>query len=158
MQDLVERLTFLLATKKMKLVTAESCTGGLLSATITHRPGASDVFERGFVTYSNEAKVELLNVHDTTLEKHGAVSSEIAEEMAVGALKTSHADLAISITGIAGPEGGSEDKPIGLVYFGFALKKKSSGSIEEHFKGSREKIQTAATMTALKHLISILEE
>ena len=158
MQPLVEQLVTLLQAKTLKLVTAESCTGGLLAATITRKPGVSEVFERGFVTYSNEAKTELLGVREATLKDHGAVSPETAKEMALGALKTSHADLAISITGIAGPDGGTADKPIGLVYFGFALKGGSFGAIEEHFDGGREDIQNEATTTALKRLISILEE
>jgi len=157
MQDLVEKLTDLLKSKNMKLVTAESCTGGLLATTMTHRPGSSKVFERGFITYSNEAKNELLGVPNDMLEKQGAVSAETAQTMAQGALKNSHADLAVSITGIAGPDGGSEAKPVGLVYFGYALKGGSAGSLEHRFEGDREKIQTIATITALKHLISILE-
>ena len=131
MQDLVEHLSILLAEKGWKIVAAESCTGGLLAAAITHRPGSSQIFERGFVTYSNEAKMECLGVSAETLEKYGAVSDQTAEEMALGALKHSKADLAISITGIAGPDGGSHNKPVGLVYFGYALKGGSSGSLHE---------------------------
>ncbi len=141
----------------MKLVTAESCTGGLISATFTHKPGASDFFERGFVTYSNEAKIECLGVLPETIEKHGAVSPETAEEMARGALKSSRAQLAISITGIAGPDGGSADKPVGTVYFGYALQGGSSGATHQHFTGSRIDIQRQASATALHHLLSVLE-
>ena len=158
MQDLVKKLTDLLKANNFKLVTVESCTGGLLAAAITHKAGASDVFERGFVTYSNESKNEELGVTMETLAVHGAVSAETAQEMADGALKNSHADLAVSITGIAGPGGGSDTKPIGLVYFGYALKGGSSGSVKEHFKGSREHIQSQATTSALKHMISVLEK
>ncbi|MCB9983023.1 MAG: CinA family protein [Rhodospirillales bacterium] len=158
MQDLVEKLTMLLKSKNMKLVTAESCTGGLLGATLTHRPGASEVYERGFITYSNAAKHELLGVPNDMLEKFGAVSAETAQAMAQGALKNSSADLAVSITGIAGPDGGSEAKPVGLVFFGYALKGGSAGSLEHRFEGNREKIQSTATVTALKHLISVLEQ
>lgn len=158
MQDLVDQLGKLMMEKNMMLATAESCTGGLLSATITQKPGSSKFFERGFVTYSNEAKMELLGVSKETLEKQGAVSPETADAMAQGALNNSRAHLAVSITGIAGPDGGTEEKPVGLVYFGFALKEGSAGSVESRFEGSRKEIQVQATVTALKHLISILEE
>lgn len=158
MQDLVEHLSILLSERGWKVAFAESCTGGLLAASITHRPGSSSIFERGFVTYSNEAKMELLDVQSETLDNYGAVSEQTAEEMALGALKNSHADLSLSITGIAGPDGGSEDKPVGLVYFGFALKGGSVGSMKHNFNGGREQIRGKAAHTALKHLISILEQ
>lgn len=99
------------------LVTAESCTGGLLAATFTAIPGSSNVFERGFVTYSNAAKSEMLGVPFWLIERHGAVSEDVARAMAGGALTHSHASLAISVTGIAGPDGGTLEKPIGLVHF-----------------------------------------
>jgi len=157
MQDLVEKLSNLLKEKDMTLVTAESCTGGLLSATITHKPGATEVFERGFITYSNEAKQELLDVPADTLDKYGAVSPETAEMMATGALDNSNAGLAVSITGIAGPDGGTDDKPVGLVFFGYALKGGSAGSMQYQFEGTREQIRTTAVVTALKSLITVLE-
>ena len=106
-------------TKGVMLTTAESCTGGMLSAAITDMPGSSDIFDRGFVTYSNAAKVQMLGVRLVTLETFGAVSEQVACEMAKGALKQSNADLAAAITGIAGP-GGSETKPEGRVCFGLA--------------------------------------
>ena len=160
MQHLVEQLSNLLRGRNMKLVTAESCTGGLLAATITHRAGASDVFERGFVTYSNEAKIDELGVSEEIIASHGAVSAETATAMAEGALKNSRANLAVSITGIAGPGGGSDEKPVGLVYFGYALKGGSAGHIKKIFEdeNQREKIQVQACITALKNLISILED
>lgn len=157
MQDLVEKLSTLLKEKNIMLATAESCTGGLLSATMTHRAGASAVFERGFITYSNEAKQELLAVSEETLEKYGAVSAETAEAMAKGALENSHAGISVSITGVAGPDGGTDQKPVGLVYFGYALKGGSCGSLEYKFEGNREQIQVGAVMTAMKHLITVLE-
>lgn len=156
MQDLVETLTNLLQAKKLMLVTAESCTGGLLATTITHRPGTSKIFERGFITYSNDSKIELLGVPKETIEKYGAVSSETALAMALGALKSSKADLSISITGIAGPDG-DENKPVGLVYFGYALKGEKSGIMEQRYSGSRVEIQTQAAVTALKYMIAALE-
>ncbi len=158
MQDLVEQLAKLLEAKSMTLVTAESCTGGLLAATITHRPGTSKIFERGFITYSNEAKIESLGVPKEIIDNHGAVSNHCAEAMAKGALENSKAQLAVSITGIAGPEGGTDTKPVGLVYFGYALKGGSSGSLSQNFKGDRNEIQSSAVITAIRHLITVLSK
>ena len=156
MQDLVKELAELLIQKTMMIVTAESCTGGLLATTLTHKPGASAYFDRGFVTYSNEAKQEQLNVPEAIITKHGAVSEQCAQAMAEGALKNSKASIAISITGIAGPEGGTDDKPVGTVIFGYALKGGSSGCITHSFEGDRQSIQTQSAITALKSLITIL--
>lgn len=156
MQDLVEQLATLLEQKNMMLAVAESCTGGLLAATITHRPGTSKIFDRGFVTYTNDSKMEMLGVPEEILNNHGAVSGECAQAMAEGALKYSRAHLAVSITGIAGPDGGTESKPVGLVYFGYALRGGSAGSLSQNFSGNRNEIQTQSTMTALKHLITVL--
>jgi nicotinamide-nucleotide amidase len=102
--------------RKLKIVTAESCTGGLIAGLLTEIAGSSNVFERGFVTYSNEAKHELLGVPNALIVRHGAVSAEVARAMALGALKQAQADLSVAVTGIAGPGGGTEDKPVGLVY------------------------------------------
>jgi nicotinamide-nucleotide amidase len=121
--DLLARAEKLLAearAKGLKIASAESCTGGLLAGLLTEIPGSSDVFERGFVTYSNQAKEELLGVPREILKLQGAVSEQTARAMAQGALKHSHADLAVSVTGIAGPGGGSTDKPVGLVHFAAA--------------------------------------
>jgi nicotinamide-nucleotide amidase len=118
---LVEEAAALLAAfraRGLKLATAESCTGGLIAACLTEVPGSSDVFERGFVTYSNEAKTEMLGVPAALIAKHGAVSEEVARAMAEGALLNSRADIAVSVTGVAGPGGGSTEKPVGLVHFG----------------------------------------
>ena len=176
MQDLVEHLIALLLEKNMMLATAESCTGGLLAATLTHKPGASKVFDRGFITYSNESKTRLLGVPRDLIAENGAVSDIVAAAMAEGALpqtdavvvakpgsqppgiKQSNADLAVSITGIAGPDGGTEEKPVGLVYFGYALRGGSAGSIKNNFEGERMDIQSQAALTALKSLISVLED
>src|SRR5690349_19091539 len=108
-----EKLLVDARAKGFKIATAESCTGGLVAGLLTEIPGSSDVVERGFVTYSNEAKAELLGVPHPTLEAHGAVSEQTARAMAQGALKHSRADLAVAVTGIAGPGGGSADKPVG---------------------------------------------
>ena len=109
-------------TRKLKLATAESCTGGLIAALLTEIPGSSDVVERGFVTYSNEAKTEELGVPADLIAAHGAVSEPVARAMAEGALTHSHADLAVSVTGVAGPGGGSAAKPVGLVHLGLARR------------------------------------
>lgn len=142
-----------LKERNQTLVTAESCTGGLISASITDIPGSSTVFDRGYVTYSNQAKVDILGVSSQTLENYGAVSPQVAKEMAEGALRTSKADIAISVTGIAGPGGGSAEKPVGTVWFGLAANKQHSlsGPICElcHFKGTRSKIREEATTKAL---------
>lgn len=158
MLDLVEKLANKLHEKKMTLTCAESCTGGLLSAIITGRPGSSTMFERGFVTYSNESKQELLGVSTNVLKTYGAVSAECAQAMADGALRNSRADISISITGIAGPDGGDEQKPVGLVYFGYALKNGMNGTLEYKFSGDRASIREQSVATALTCLISILEE
>lgn len=117
---------FLKACKRSGILaaTAESCTGGLIIAAMTDIPGSSSMVDRGFVTYSNEAKMEMLGVSEQTLGEHGAVSPETAGEMAEGALKHSRAGIALAVTGVAGPDGGSADKPVGLVWFGLALKGK----------------------------------
>ena len=109
-------------TRKLKLATAESCTGGLIAALLTEIPGSSDVVERGFVTYSNEAKSEEIGVPADLIAAHGAVSEPVARAMAEGALAHSHADLAVSVTGVAGPGGGSAAKPVGLVHLGLARR------------------------------------
>lgn len=116
----VEGLLQAARARGVRIAAAESCTGGLVCVALTDVPGASDVFERGFVTYSNEAKIELLDISPRTLEQHGAVSEQIAREMAEGALRHSYAQLAVSVTGIAGP-GPSEHKPEGRVCFGLAM-------------------------------------
>ena len=121
--DVHERAALLLDRCRqagLKLTTAESCTGGLLSAALTDIAGSSDVFDRGFVTYSNDAKMDMLGVSETILTSYGAVSEETARAMAAGALSESGADLAVAVTGIAGPGGGSDDKPVGLVHIAAA--------------------------------------
>lgn len=117
-----EQVFEFLLKHKMMLVTAESCTGGMVAAAITDLAGSSQVFERGFVTYSNESKTELLSVTPWMLQTYGAVSPEVAKAMVDGALKNSKADLAVSVTGIAGPGGGSTEKPVGLVYLALASR------------------------------------
>lgn len=140
----------------LRIATAESCTGGMVAAALTDQPGSSDVFERGFVTYSNAAKVEMLGVSEQTLAAHGAVSEAIAREMAEGALSHSRADLAVAITGIAGP-GGSEFKPEGRVCFGLA-RRGSETRVETVEFGAlgRSKVRAAARDHALRLLIQAM--
>lgn len=121
---LARSLLELCKSRKLTVATAESCTGGLVAGALTEIAGSSAVVMVGFVTYSNEAKIDMLGVSRATLEKHGAVSAETAHEMAAGALKNSRAGIALSVTGIAGPDGGSAEKPVGLVWFGMALSGK----------------------------------
>lgn len=138
--------------RALKLAVAESCTGGLLAALLTEVPGASAVFERGFVTYSNEAKTELLGVPAAVLLGHGAVSEETARAMAEGALLRSRADIALSITGVAGPGGGSAEKPVGLVHIACARRSFATRHRRHQFQGSRAAIREASVEAALAAL------
>lgn len=144
-----------LKRKKLKIAICESCTGGLITSKLTKIPGVSEVLERGIVTYSNKSKVEEVNVNKTTLDKYGAVSEEVALEMAQGILEKAGVDIAVSTTGIAGPTGGSNKKPIGLVYIGIATRN-SSYAIKSIFKGDRESIQNRAALKAFDELRKIL--
>ena len=139
-------------SKGLRIAAAESCTGGMIAAAITDVAGSSDVFERGFVTYSNEAKTELVGVAADLIAHHGAVSVHVAREMAAGALKHSKADVAVAVTGIAGPGGGSEAKPVGLVYLAVA-RRGSDPAIERHqLHGDRAAIRQATVERALEML------
>lgn len=122
LRDRAARVLDACRSRGLKVATAESCTGGLVAGALTEVPGSSDVLDRGFITYSNAAKEAMLGVPAATLERHGAVSRETAEAMAAGALAMSDADLAVAITGVAGPGGGSAEKPIGLVHFAAAAR------------------------------------
>ena len=138
----------LLAVNHLTVSTAESCTGGLLSARLINVPGASEVFKSGYVSYSNKAKRKLFGVKRGSLEKYGAVSEAVAKEMAKGAATLSKADVTVSITGIAGPDGGSEEKPVGLVYIGCQVRGESVVK-EYRFKGNRNKIRESSVSAAL---------
>jgi nicotinamide-nucleotide amidase len=135
-----------------KLATAESCTGGWVAQAVTAISGSSEWFERGFVTYSNEAKREMLGVKRATLKKHGAVSEETAREMAKGALKKSRATIAVAVTGVAGPTGGTPGKPVGMVCFSWATKKVLR-SETRRFRGNRERVRRQSVVHALKGLL-----
>ena len=152
LKELAETLLDRFRAAGLKIVTAESCTGGLIGALLTSAAGSSDVYERGYITYSNEAKEELLGVSSKTLVEHGAVSAQTAREMAQGALARSHADIAVSVTGIAGPGGGSEEKPVGLVYAAVASAGLSGAVAEEYRFGDigREAIRRETARNALE--------
>ena len=161
MATLIEQATALLELcrrKKLQIATAESCTGGLIAATLTEIPGSSDVVERGFVTYSNEAKQAMLGVPAATIEKFGAVSRETAEAMAAGALANSPAELAVSVTGVAGPGGGSTEKPVGLVHFAAASKRGALIHREKRFGDiGRAQVRHASVVEALAMLRELAE-
>lgn len=147
----------LLCNKKLTVSTAESCTGGMVAAKLIGYPGISEVFKEGAVTYSNEAKVKRLGVKSETLDKFGAVSYETALEMVEGICREASTDVGIATTGIAGPGGGTIEKPIGLVYIG--VKVRSKTKVEKYiFKGSREEVRQSATIKALEILRGILED
>ena len=139
-----------------KLVTAESCTGGWVAQAVTAISGSSAWFERGFVTYSNEAKQEMLGVSKATLKKYGAVSEETAREMATGALKKSRARIALAVTGVAGPTGGSDAKPVGTVCFSWA-RGKARRSETRRFKGGRESVRRQSVLRALQGVLELLD-
>ncbi len=136
--------------RRWHLATAESCTGGLVAAALTAIAGASDVVERGFVTYSNAAKIELLGVPDETIAAHGAISPETAAAMARGAVARAGVDLAVSVTGVAGPGGGTPQKPVGLVYLGVATKAGAARVERRIFPGDRGAVRRAAVQLALE--------
>lgn len=147
----------LLLANELTLTCAESCTGGLLSARLVNVPGSSEVFKSGLITYSNRAKRKLLGVKKATLQKYGAVSAQTAEEMAKGAAFISKCDVTVSVTGLAGPDGGTKEKPVGLVYIACYIKGKVVVR-EYHFSGSREKVRTSAVSAALTLMRSCILE
>lgn len=153
---LIKDIASKLEHEHWQIVTAESCTGGMIASALTEIPGSSNWFERGFVTYSNLSKQELLDVPEDVLIEFGAVSEQVAVAMAIGALQNSAGHIAVSVTGIAGPDGGSPEKPVGLVCFGWAAKDKQPFSAKEHFKGSRQDIRIASVEYALQGVYSIL--
>lgn len=141
----------------VRLASAESCTGGLIAAALTQIPGSSDVFERGFVTYSNDAKAEQIAVPRALIAAHGAVSAEVAEAMAAGALSHSQADLSVSTTGIAGPGGATEAKPVGLVYIGLARQGTAPIHVRQVFEGDRDAVRRATVEAAFTLLLGAME-
>lgn len=150
--SLEEKVGRLLRDRGMTLAVAESCTGGLIAHTLTNVPGSSDYFERGFVTYSNEAKTEELDVQAELVAEAGAVSAQVARAMAEGALSRAASDVAVSATGIAGPTGGTTDKPVGLVFVALAAKDGLSLVEEHRFSGARLAVKEATCRAALELL------
>jgi nicotinamide-nucleotide amidase len=158
LRDTAARVLDACRTRGHKVVTAESCTGGLVAGALTEIPGSSDVLDRGFVTYSNAAKQAMLGVPASILERHGAVSRETADAMAAGALMMSNADLAVAITGIAGPGGGSAEKPVGLVHFAAAARDGLRLHREKRYGDvGRSAVRRAAVAEALT-LLELLSE
>lgn len=149
LESLSERVLAACRSARLRLAVAESCTGGLVLASLTAIPGASDVVERGFVTYSNEAKSEMLGVPGALIETHGAVSEPVARAMAEGALRHSPADVGIGVTGIAGPGGATVEKPVGLVHIAAARKGRETRHERHLFAGDRAAIRLAAAAAAL---------
>jgi len=158
LSTLAAELGTTLKARGWMLALAESCTGGLVSQSMTSVAGSSAWFDRCFVTYSNDAKVEMLGVTHETLENHGAVSEQTALEMAFGALNNSHAQLAGSITGIAGPDGGTPEKPVGTVCFAWVKKDNGAIASTQHFHGNREQIRQQAAIYLMARLVESANE
>lgn len=155
MSNLVLMLAERLNTLKLQMACAESCTGGMIAARCTDLAGSSAWFDRGFVTYSNEAKTQMLGVPAELITTHGAVSSPVAHAMALGAVYRSHAQVSVAVTGVAGPGGGSPEKPIGTVWFGWCVNGLVSTQLQ-HFQGSRSDVRQATVAHALEGLLKRL--
>lgn len=153
--DAATQLVRSYSSMNLKLVSAESCTGGLVASLVTSVAGSSAVFERGFVTYSNRAKQEMLGIDASEIESHGAVSERIARLMAEGAIQKSGADIAVSVTGIAGPDGGSETKPVGTVHIAVAIKGRETCHERCHFVGERDHVRMQTVGKVLQMLLPI---
>ena len=149
------QLAEVLLREKIKLATAESCTGGLIAAACTDLSGSSAWFERGFVSYSNHAKADMLGVDAGLIERHGAVSEEVARAMARGAVAHSRAQIAVAVTGVAGPTGGRRDKPVGTVWFGWNIQGQLYSEVQ-HFDGDRAAVRAATVHHALRQLLKHL--
>ena len=158
LKALARRIGVRLKKRKLKLATAESCTGGWIAQAATSVSGSSAWFDCGFVTYSNPAKKKLLGVRARTLSRYGAVSRETAKEMAAGALARSRAQVAIAVTGVAGPSGGTKAKPVGMVCIAWARKRGAMESVTRRFKGSRDRVRRQSVVFALQGLLERLEE
>ena len=159
LETLCEALAQALVAHKLKMATAESCTGGLIAASCTQLSGSSVWFECGFVSYSNAAKTDMLSVPSDLIVQHGAVSEAVAKAMAVGALIHSTADISVAVTGIAGPTGGSYEKPIGTVWLAWAQRSNGlCSAVHKVFSGDRQAVRLATTELALAQLINLLRQ
>ncbi|WP_455386196.1 nicotinamide-nucleotide amidase [Acidihalobacter prosperus] len=154
--DLARSLGDLLKARGLRLTTAESCTGGWIAKTLTDVPGSSAWFERGFVTYSNDAKHDMLGVPEELIARYGAVSGECVAAMAEGALRAGRGDVAVAVSGIAGPDGGSAEKPVGTVWFGFSGVGGDTETLHRLLPGDRESVRRAAVNIALQGVIERL--
>jgi nicotinamide-nucleotide amidase len=154
---LAEEVGEALKNRGLMLVTAESCTGGWVSEAVTMVPGSSDWFERGFVTYTYISKREMLGVKEATLARHGAVAEEIVREMVAGALARSHAQVAVAVSGVAGPGGGTPDKPVGTVCLAWGMKDGAARSETARFAGDREAVRRQAVERALRGVVDLLD-
>ena len=157
MKNLEEQVIFILTEKGLTIATAESCTGGAIAAELVNVSGASKVFNEGFITYSNEAKQKRLGVRVRTLNDFGAVSREMAFEMAKGVCEATKANVGIAITGIAGPSGGTTEKPVGTVYIGCCVNRATKVT-ENHFDGSRSEIRKQSVQAALELILECVEQ
>ena len=153
--NLTQALGEKLLKQNIILTTAESCTGGLLAAQLTNIPGSSNWFDRGFITYSNQSKIDCVNVKKNTINKHGVVSQQTANEMATGSIDNSQGNLGLSITGIAGPSGGSKLKPVGTIFFAIAKKQNVIFEHQAFFDGNRVDIREKALLFALNQLLAL---
>ena len=156
-QDVLRKVSLLLKQKKLTVATAESCTGGLIANSLTNISGSSEYFDIGIISYSNKAKIDLLDVSEDILKKYGAVSNQVAESMARGVKDKSNVDIGISTTGIAGPTGGTKDKPVGLVYIGISSQKNTIVK-KFQFNGNRLENKEKTCNGALKMLFNFLIE
>jgi nicotinamide-nucleotide amidase len=154
-EKLIKKISDILKEKKLKVSTAESCTGGIIAHSFTNISGSSKFFDTGVVAYSNKAKIELLGVSEVTLKEHGAVSMPVAEAMAENIRKKANVDIGISTTGIAGPTGGTSEKPVGLVYIGVSSREKTFVK-KFNFKGSRIENKNQSCNAAFKILYNII--
>lgn len=152
LQGATQKVGDALLARGWMVATAESCTGGMIAHQLTELPGSSAWFERGFVTYSNAAKHDMLSVPWERLHDHGAVSHQVARAMVEGALLHSHAHIAVAVTGVAGPTGGSQEKPVGTVWFGFCVRGRAPEEVLMRFSGDRAAIRHAATLYALEQI------
>ena len=153
--ELATQVGSALCARQQILAVAESCTGGWIGKSVTDIAGSSGWFDRGFVTYSNAAKTELLGVREATLARHGAVSAEVVTEMVAGALERSRADIALAVSGVAGPDGGTADKPVGTVYLAWALRGNPTHTVRQHFDGDREAVRLATVAAALQGVLDV---
>ncbi|TGN41164.1 nicotinamide-nucleotide amidohydrolase family protein [Marinobacter confluentis] len=152
-----EQLATVLLKQRQTIATAESCTGGWVAKVLTDRAGSSSYVLAGLVTYSNEAKQELLGVTDASLQAHGAVSEPVVREMVAGALAATRAGVAVAVSGVAGPGGGSDDKPVGTVWFAWGRSPADTEAVVQHFKGDRDSVRRQAVLFALQGVRAYLE-